>query len=443
MIDAGYLTQRLSKAVLDYDSADLPAEVRSKVWDCVIDNLACGLAGRESLAAQAARSYALETFARGPAPVWFTAKRLSRAGAAWCNAMAASCLDLDDGHRLARGHPGSAIIPAALAQFAATPCSADELETAIAMGYEVAISIAAAQRYERSQTYQSGRWAGFGVVAACGRLARLSQQELAQSFAIAGVWAPNQQANGSSGYASDTGNWAKEGIPMSVMQALMAIDLARHGFSGPLDLFDHGSHYQFASDFCARLRPSLILTTYFKAYACCRYIHPALDAVLALRPKIAHPLNALDRIEVFTFSWALRLANNVRPQSLVDAQYSLPFCLAAVIVHGPQALCPISETMLRDERILDLAERVTLQVDKEIDARFPGQTAARVKLVFPGGEACANTEPVLPHPLCSRAIREKLSAIAFRTFGAHKGGVVSECLRPPIPDLDGMLNLLG
>jgi 2-methylcitrate dehydratase PrpD len=409
MSELRYFTRRLADQILQYAAEALPAAVWSKAIDCVVDSVAACLAGVSTDPALSARQMALATFTKGASPVWFTNKRFSSAGAAWCNSMAASSLDFDDGHRLARGHPGSAIIPAVLAKACQAHYSTRQIISAIAIGYEVALACAAAQQYDRLQTYQSGRWTGLGVVSACGYLAGLERDQLANALAAAGVWAPNQLANGSSGYASQTGNWAKEGIPISVVQAILAVDLARTGFTGPLDLLDHPSHYDFGHPIDMSMAPQLILDTYFKRYACCRYIHPALDAYSVLGD--IEPAS-IARIEVATFGWALRLANKVQPDNLVDVQFSLPFCLATLALNGRRALSPISEPLLGDDRIPALAGQIQIKADPSIDTRFPAETLARVRVVLQSGTVLENRDAVGPSALSSTDIRQKLREVA-------------------------------
>jgi 2-methylcitrate dehydratase PrpD len=409
MKEMRHFTGRLAERILQYPAEGLPAAVRSKAIDCVLDNVAACLAGVSSQPALSARQLAHASFARGETPVWFTSSRFSPAGAAFCNSMAASSLDFDDGHRLARGHPGSAIVPAVLAQASRAHYSTEQILAAIAIGYEVAVACAAAQRHDRAQTYQSGRWAGLGVVSACGYLVGLEREQLANALAVAGVWAPNQQANGSSGYADQTGNWAKEGIPISTMQALMALDLSRTGFTGPIDLLDHASHYDFCSPIDLTLVPRLILNTYFKRYACCRYIHPALDAYTALGD--IEPAE-IAGIEVATFGWALRLANKLTPDNLVDVQFSLPFCLAILILYGPRALSPISQSVLSDDHISALAEQIHLVVDPSIDNLFPAETLASVRVTLRSGSVLESAGAVGPSALSSTDIRRKFRDIA-------------------------------
>lgn len=443
MSKSQYLTERLAAQILRYPAEALSDAVVSKAIDCVLDNVASCLAGVSALPAISARQTAYSTFANGDAPVWFTQHRLSVVGASWCNAVAASSLDFDDGHRMARGHPGSAIVPAVLAQASRARSSTRQILTAIAIGYEVAIRSSAAQQYESAQTYQSGRWTGLGVVAACGRLAGLNGDQLSNALAIAGVWAPNQQANGSSGYARQTGNWAKEGIPISTVQALMAVDLSRERFTGPKDLLDHVSHYDYRPPIGEALDPALILETYFKRYACCRYIHPALDAYCALTENVTMESDSISRIEVATFAWALRLANKLAPNNLVEVQYSLPFCLAALVLRGPAALSPITQDLLRDDRIPALAARIDLKVCPTLDQRFPRETLAKVRVVFEAGHVLENSSSIGPTDLSSQDVRRKFRNLAKGRISDAQCQRLLDAVEPGQCDLNELQHILA
>jgi len=120
-----------------------------------------------------------------------------------------------------------------------------------------------------------------------------------------------------------------------------------------------------------------------------------LDAVISLVRE--HQLAAEDihTVDVFTFERTLRLNNYADPDTLEGAQYSLPFCLAAVAVGGAQALMPLAPDWLHRPDIVALARRVDLHVDSELDARFPAETGARVRLQTAGGVL----EQTVRHPL--------------------------------------------
>ncbi|WP_087002104.1 MmgE/PrpD family protein [Rhizobium sullae] len=375
-----YTTRILADHLMTYPSAALPAEARQSALCCILDAVTAVVAGSEIGGAQVAREIARQEFGVGRAPIWFTGESLGTTAAAFCNAAAASALDFDDGHRAARGHPGAAVIPVALSVASETDAPADDILAAVALGYEAAIRIAVAQKPDAVRSRQSGRWTGYGAVAAAGRLYGTGPAALAQALSIAGVLAPNQEANGSSGYAKCTGNDVKEGIPWSVVTGLLALQLAEQGFTGPLDLLDHHSHFDPLVIAAGFDQPMEISNVYFKPYSCCRYIHPALDAFASVCRRIDLTPEKVVSVDVHTFQWALRLANSVSPATVTDIQYSLPYCIAIAAIDGIAALAPIGEAQLARPDLCDFARKVRLFVDHEIDGRFPAETLAYLSL---------------------------------------------------------------
>ncbi len=381
-----YATRILAAYVGTCAAEKLTESVKEKTLCCILDLMTAAIAGFDTPSAVAVRRVAGHLFGAGSSPVWFSGQTLNRAGAAFCNAAAASALDLDDGHRAARGHPGAAIIPAALAIAGDITCSRDEIVMAIALGYEVGVRIAAAQNPNAIRSRQSGRWVGYGAAAAAGRLSGANPARLSQALAIAGVLAPNQDANGSSGYSKLTGNDVKEGIPWSVATGMTALHLAECGFTGPEDILDHASHFDTSSILDRLATPGKIEGTYFKPYSCCRYFHPAIDALSELKSRHGFASDDIAGIEVQIFAWALQLGNRINPANLTDIQYSLPYCMAITAIEGGQALAPISVSLLDRPDLTDFARNVRMSIDGEIDRLFPAETLARVTIVSRKGE---------------------------------------------------------
>jgi 2-methylcitrate dehydratase PrpD len=387
-----YSTQVLADYIHSYRAESLSSDVKDKVICCLLDLITAAVVGYNVSACAGIRDVASMLFADGTAPIWFSGRSLNETGAAVCNASAASVLDFDDGHRAARGHPGAAVIPSTLSVATQTNAGADEIFAAIALGYEVGVRIAAAQNPNAIRSRQSGRWTGCGAVAAAGRLYRTDPAKFAHALAIAGVSAPNQDANGSSGYSKLTGNDVKEGIPWSVVTGMTALKLAESGFSGPLDIFDHPSHFDTGRIVNDLNTPLEITRVYFKPYSCCRYIHPAIDALKALMTR--HDLRPDDirSLEVHTFQWAQQLRNSPDPVNLIEIQYSLRYCLAITILHGSDSLAPITPELLHRPDLIDFAGRVHLIVDEAIDKRFPAETLARVTVVTARGDRLVSPE---------------------------------------------------
>jgi len=387
-----YTTEALAEFALGLRPEEIPAATVETVQRCVLDLVASAVAGVRSEAAVIARGCAQRSGGPGQAVIWFGAEKRQAACAAFANSAAASALDLDDGNRAAGGHPGAAVIPAVLAVAQETQAAWPEVLAALVAGYEVGVRISAAREFANLDTLSTGRWCAYGVAAAAGRLRNLSVRKTVEAMAVAGVWSPGLSA---AGYSAVMGNHAKEGIPWATLTGLWAAELAAGGFTGPMDILDH--HGYFDPD---RITAGLgerfqVDDTYFKPYACCRWIHGALDAVIHLMR--AHGLRAEDirAIEVHTFQRALRLNNYPDPDSVESAQYSLPFCAAAVAVEGAIGLLPLQRSLLHRPDIVALAGRVSLHVDGDLDRMFPERTAARV-VVHAGDK---KLETVCHHPL--------------------------------------------
>ena len=373
-----YLTRILAEHVRTIAARPPFSETRDMAIRCVLDLIGAAIAGHSSTSAVPARQSVAALFGAGEAPIWFAGRRHSVMGAVMCNATAASALDVDDGHRSARGHPGAAVITTALTLGSACRANGNDMIAAIVAGYDIGVRVAAAQNPVGIPTRQSGRWAAIASAATAAVLLKVEPPVISQALSIAGVLAPNQQANGSSGYSRLTGNHVKEGIAWSSATGLMALEFATHGHTGPEDLFDHPDFYdrrKLLSDLGQRWE---ILGTYFKPYACCRYIHPALDRLLELLDRYGLSAKTIVSIDVQTFGWALKLANRTNPDNLVDVQYSLPYCLAIALVDGAAALLPVTTSCLDRPDLIAVANKVQLSLHHDSDRLFPEETLARV-----------------------------------------------------------------
>ncbi len=389
-----YTTQLLADFIAGQPPAEpIDAATYAYAKQCIIDTIGAALAARQLPACLAVQEMAGSQFAPGDAAIWFTGRRLCPAAAAMANSFAASALDLDDGHRLSMGHPGAAIIPAVFAAAEPLQSSAGDMLDAIVLGYETAIRIAAARDPENLDTMSSGRWCAYGCVAAAAHLEHTPASVTAQALAIAGVYSPGLSA---AGYSAVMGNNTKEGIGWATMTGLLALEMAKAGFSGPLDILDHPDYYD-----ASRIRSDLgrsykISSVYYKVYACCRWIHSAIEALDVILDRYPVRADEIVQVDVHTFDQALRLlTNDPVPLTIEGAQYSIPFCLAVTVVMGTQALLPLDAATFEDRRIEQLARKVVLHHDMEMSSAFPSHAPARVVVTTSQGQY----EHCIVHPL--------------------------------------------
>jgi 2-methylcitrate dehydratase PrpD len=358
----------------------IPDAAREAAFRCILDLLGAAAAGSSESGVTAIRSMAQAAMRAGTAPVWFAGHSSSVIGSAWANSAAASALDLDDGHRLARGHPGAAVIPTAFAVAHETGATLDDIIKAIVIGYEVGVTVGAA----RLDYGNTGTWSVYAVVATAAALRRTPRDILAHALAIAGESAPNQLFSSAPAEPlAPEGSDVKEGIPWSVVTGLVALGLAEEGHTGPRNILDSARHYSFPEELSLGSAQH-ICSAYFKLYACCRHAHAPLEALLHLVNQHSIDPYSIDAIEVGTYSGALRLPNTSHPAHLVDVQYSIPYCLALAAIVGPQALLPLTPDVLHHDDVRALARRITLSSDPTLEARFPAETLARVTVAYGG-----------------------------------------------------------
>ncbi len=412
---ADTVTGRLSRFISGIGPQDIPPSTRRAAVMCVLDLIAASISGFATPAAEAARRFCAIFFPRGPCAIWFDPLRLNPTGAAMANSVAASAMDLDDGHRAAGGHPGASIIPATLAWADVLESSAEEFLLAITIGYEVAVRIAGARDTAKLDTFSTGRWCGYGAAAAAGRLKRAQPQVIGQAMAVSGIHAPIQSA---SGY-SRAGHYTKEGIPWATVTGLAALELAESGFRGPTDILDHPAYFKAEKILAGLGERWAIEEIYFKPYSCCRWIHAALDGLLELMAVHGLAADDIDAVQVQTFSRAVNLQNVVDPSNLEAAQFSIPFCLAVAAIDGSDALLPLTSSLLDRQELVVWAKRVELVVDQEIDSQFPSQAGARIVLISGDNRF----EQLIKHPRGDPAnpmsrddLESKLRSVAGATF---------------------------
>ena len=101
-----YTTEILAAFTQRLGAEDISAATVETVQRCMLDLIASAVAGAQSDAAVIVRGSAKRLGAKGKADIWFGGGRYQAAAAAFVNSTAASALDVDDGHRMAGGHPG-------------------------------------------------------------------------------------------------------------------------------------------------------------------------------------------------------------------------------------------------------------------------------------------------------------------------------------------------
>jgi 2-methylcitrate dehydratase PrpD len=308
--------------------------------------------------------------------------------AALANGTTTHALDVDDGHRAASAHPGSAVVPAALAIAEQRDRSGTDLLTAIVAGYEAMITTASAvQPSHRERHFHATATAGcFGAAAAVACLLDLDETETAHALGLAGT-----QAGGLFEFL-EKGSMAKRFHPgRAAMAGIVAAELAANGFDGPDTIIEGegGFAEAFADEYdlsgFGRLgEPFAITQTYLKPYPACRHIHGPIDVMFELRSEGVEP-GDVSRIVVETYQNAAYHDNAVI-RNLLDAQMSIPFGVATALANGNAELAEFDPSLAADEEIASVIEKTEVVATAEMEAMYPDTRPAKIVLETTDGE---------------------------------------------------------
>jgi 2-methylcitrate dehydratase PrpD len=158
---------------------------------------------------------------------------------------------------------------------------------------------------------------------------------------------------------------------------------------------------------------------YLKPYACCRYMHAAIDGILALR----QPGKPIISLRIETFQRGLKLSNERAPQTLEGGQYSYYFSCALAALRGASALQPVDPVSLCDPEILSLAARIELAAHSDFDDAFPESTPCRV--ILDQGEGPQSLTVPFPlgdvaNPMTRLQVTDKFRRIATANISADR-----------------------
>lgn len=361
--------------------ADVPDAVRDRLGLVLLDSLGVTVVG-----ARQAEQRALAAAWRpgpGPAPLVGGGTTTTVEAAAWLNATALARLELDEGHKYAKGHPAAHGLPAVLALAADLGASGPETMAALLAAYEVAARFGRATTL-RAGLHPHGSWGVAGAAAGCARLLGLPGEGVAAAIdAGAGLPVAGHFTSALDGNpVRDAWLGASNGSGLAAAR-MAAAGVARNTGTPALSLGDVLGRFDPAPLTDGLGSRWEVRLGYFKRHASCSFTHPAADAALLMRAD-GLPLDAVEEIAVETHSLAGGLGRTSWDSRLA-ALFSTPFVVAAALVHGTVDPAVSADGQRDDPRVRALAGKVVLRVAPDLDARLPDERAARVTVRTAGG----------------------------------------------------------
>ena len=386
------------------------------------DTLGCIVHGSGQPWARAAARHALRSGGGGPCLVVGAGGSASAAMAAFANGVSAHAFELDDVHEEAISHPGAVVVPAALATAQELGASGRDLLDAVVVGYEamgrvgIAVGPAAHMRAGFHPTGQSGV---FGAAAAVATLLRLDGPGMLDAFGLAASF-----ASGTTEFSQSGGMSKRLHAGRAAEGGLTAARLAADGVEGPTGGLD--GRYGFCRITTTAPAVDLLVADLgrrwmvdeitVKPYAACSDIHPLIDAALDLRAAGVDP-DEIVAVEAEVPSKAAEQNAMDGTTSVMAAQYSGPFNIAAAFLADPADPATYGADRITDPRIAALQAKVApLLASAELDATYAWKMGGRLRVHLVDGTSRERTvlgqRGSMHHPLTDAERRDKLRRLA-------------------------------
>lgn len=361
-------------AALRWD--DVPPDARERTRLVLLDSLGVTVLGARQ--PEQRSLVAAWRPAAGPAPLIGGGRSTTVEAAAWLNAAALVRLELDEGHKYARGHPGAHALPAVLALAADLGSSGADTAVALVAAYEVAARFGRATRLQPG-AHPHGSWGVAGAAAGCARLLGLSAAAVAAAIDTgAGLPVAGSFASALDGNPVRDAWMSASNVSGLAAARMAAAGIARNtgtaatSLGGLLGTFDAGELVTGLGDRWD------VRHGYFKRHASCSFTHPVADAVLVLRPELTGGADeVVDEVLVETHSLGAGL-DRTAWDSRLGALFSIPFVVATCLVHGHVGPDASAQQARDDARVHRLAQRVRVRAAPDLDARLPDERAARI-----------------------------------------------------------------
>jgi 2-methylcitrate dehydratase PrpD len=331
---------------------------------------------------------------------------------------AAHTVEVDDIFRDGIYHPGAPTIAAANAFSNLLSLRA------VTVGYEVSTRIGAAMgRAHYKHWHNTGTIGCFGAAAAAAEALNLGKEQFAHALATVATFAAGlQQAfrMDSMSKPLHAGRAAEAGVAAALM--------AREGVTGSLDAMEGfgaamGDNPDWERWLATLGRDFHITRMTFKNHACCGHTFAAIDGALELKKRMQVEARDIEAIEVATYRAGVEVAHYEEPRTPAEGRFSIKYVVATALIHGSVRLAAFEQDRLQDPQTRALQKKVSVRLDPELDAAFPGKRSARVAIRAKGRreEWLQPTRVGDPDmPLSDRALEDKYFELATPVVGEKK-----------------------
>jgi 2-methylcitrate dehydratase PrpD len=420
------LAERLAAFTASLRFEMLPADVLASARLRTLDVM--GLALAASSFEFAAPIIAAVDAGTGPCTIFGTRRTAAATSAALANGSLAHGLDFDDTHAGSITHASAVVVPTALAVGESAGLSGRDVITATVAGYETIarIGMAAPGAFHARGWHATSTCGVFAAALTAGKLMGLDAPHLTHALGLAGSF-----ASGLMEFLEDGSAVKRLHAGWAAHAGIFAATLAAGGVTGPATVLEgrFGLYRTFVNStpiehvFDTLGREWETPRISFKPYPCCHLAHAYIDCALRLREEQRVEPDAIASVECRVPAGEIPIICEPRPVKLeprttYEAQFSLPYAVAAAFLDGRVGLDTFTPARVTDERLRKLAARVQHVVDPS--STFPDGFPGWVRVRLADGRVVEAREPDgrggPARPLAESAIVQKFRDNAGRAL---------------------------
>jgi 2-methylcitrate dehydratase PrpD len=386
-----------TKQVVDYIVSSrleaVPAQALAVARGAIQDCVGVALAGARQPAGAIPAEWARKAAGTGNATVWGQDFKTSPHDAALVNGTAAHALDYDDVTWGLIGHPSVSLVPSVLALGETINASGRDVLHAYVVGFEVMAKLGRTTQPLHSLDggwHATGTIGAFGATAACCKLLNLDADRIAHALGI--VYSMT------SGNVSNFGTMCKPlHAGLAARNAVEAALWAQAGFTSLPHPFDgpRSFHAVYSRGLPADMTPLaelgrvyelVVRAVVIKPYPCGVALHPAIDAVHALKKEHAIDPDDIAAVEAGVTRYTFDKLCYLVPQTGLEAKFSMPYTIARAILDDSIGFDTFTDRLVQEERAQALTRRISMYVHAGIEEAWKsGSRPVNVRLHFRDG----------------------------------------------------------
>ncbi|WP_116086875.1 MmgE/PrpD family protein [Tropicimonas sp. IMCC34011] len=435
----------------------LPELVRTRAVIGIADTLAVALAGASEDCVRLLRETPGICEAAGPASVIGADARVSMLDAALVNGTASHALDFDDFSSVFGGHQSAPLVAPLLALAEARSARGRDVIAAYAAGVETEIRLARAVHWHHYDKgwHPTATLGTIGAAAASAHLLGLTEPQIATALSIA--------ASDSAGLKANFGSMTKPlHIGRSCRAGLLAALLAERGYTAGARAFEHDQGFFEVFNGAGNYDAEKLFEGWgapweleddglsLKLWPCCGSAHAAIGAGLDLRQAHGIEAEKIARIEILPHPRRLAHTDTPRPQTPLEAKFSVQYCTARALADGDVTLAHFDADAIADPRIAALLEKTSARPHPQMGDGPEGQWSAEVIVeMADGARHAARIDDITrdPRVMPDRAegVRTKFMACATRALPSARAEELFErlCALETESDFGGLGALLS